>query len=433
MFRVFGDIENNTALFDTVMRNIALTPPNRRIIYLGDMYSPYDPNTTIDQVGQLLRAHRIPILNVFNQTNIHDIDYVQSQWRALYNQKHLDIYNKEYIQFMTRSPLGFPLDEDPKQTKQCIQFGIKRVQPPPKSIPPKPNGFKLGNNRFAILAESNESYTTPTPPVKPVQPLMYQNKPNWNQSLGSSNDPSVPIIILGNKDLGFVRQMLDPIRMSTNHKHKLRVVYHSFRKYDNGKIHAHKYTCNELNIMYTFIMQTRHYFIYNGILYIHCYGNAIRFNHVPFNKIVCGHNKGFGMFKDDKHKGKSIFMIDYTGATDETLIPPNVYFDINGSHVAMQDDRFIPTDYKPCKMVSVSENMLLSPLTGHYEDSSEDVEVTRHTEMIKQAFLTVRRTNKVYHQNKYTKYHDCYSDTELLDNEHFFDDIDFKSMYAKDT
>lgn len=363
MYRIFGDIENSQKVFDTTIRNLSDTSSTTRIIYLGDMYAHYASSTTIGRIHKILQHHHIQIVNKFNETNIHDIDYVQNIWMTLYNQKHLDIYDKEYIQSMNDSPLDLPPDETPRPRPNSL-FGT-RVQPPapslnkykrvqPPATPIQKVNIQAGRNRFAMLSDSSDSDDDDTPTHVPAYqppthvPAYQPPKPNWNRSLGASNDPQSPVFILGNKEMAFMLQMVHPISLHTTSDHKLVIEYYSSRKRDNRKRCVNEYTFDELNIMYTYMSQIRHHYYCDDILCIHNYDNAKMFMgsaHQGFNftRIICGHNRGFGQFSDDKYRGKSIYMIDYTGRDDETNIPSKVYIDINDRKVIMYGNR-IRTD-----------------------------------------------------------------------------------------
>lgn len=241
---------------------------------------------------------------------------------------------------------------------------------------------------------------------------------DYNQSLGSINGRNAPIFLFGNKDVYFMLQMKRPITFVTTDDHKLIVTYHSFRHHDNGELKTNTYTAHELNVMHTYLSNCRHYYVDDNVLYIHCYGNARKVRSLTFNKIVCGHNKGFGFFHDDDYTDKHIFMLDYTVIKIDSLIPPRVYFDVSNSFVKMMDDRFYPTILPGCKLVSVSDRMVSSPNGDAYIDEENEIEIRRHRprEPVVPTILNVPVSTRLHHVNRYTRRHNCYSDSELMDD-----------------
>lgn len=431
MYRVFGDIEEKDAIFDTMMTNLRNTDTNRRIIYLGDFYSPWSSSKCIDQIKTILEYHGIDLLTPFTPANITDIPHVQCMWQELFDRKICNVYKEGHIQFFQTSPLSYPTDSGVifKGPRRNIINGVRTPQteenlPKPKSNP-QPQPIRAAVNKFSILANETSDSPPQTPKKMYKHPRQYQRARNvqsnitnidYNQTLGSTNKPNDPIFIFGNKDVAFIMQILQPIKITIGDDHKLITTYHSFRKYDNGAIRVNTYTAEELNIMYTLLSHCRHYYIDNNICYIHCYRNARYLDCLPFNKIVCGHNKAFGMFKDDDIRNKFIFMLDYTIIDDDNQLPPQVYFDVNKSRVIMNDDRFFPPAMlDTCHMVSISENMLTTPI-GDWIDPSNDIEV-HHTQSQLGAIHAVPVVNQLTHLNKFTQRHDCYSDTELVDDE----------------
>lgn len=511
MYRVYGDIENRTHLFNTVMTNLRTTPSTRRTMYLGDLYSPRDSSQCISQIEQILNHHGIEIPVIFNDANIHDHDFLRSIWDDLYELKHIGIYKTSFVQFFAESPLKYQTDSghiphikrgnnngivprrfSNRRTPNAPNSDTRQASPPqenpreevvqrsaepvpqPQREPARqqssnayvPFHFRQNNqpiiqlrttNRFNVLAEpepETQTVTTP-PPASPVttrstinDPVISEynrridamfadqppNRPStrqqstrqpnhrtpidYNQSLGSINGRNSPIFIFGNKDIYFMLQMKRPITFVTNDEHKLIVTYHSFRHHDNGELRTNKYTAHELNVMHAYISNCRHYYVDNNILYIHCYGNARKVRSLTFNKIVCGHNKGFGLFRDPDYTDKNIFMLDYTIIKIDSLIPPRVYFDVNESFVKMMDDRFYPTALPGCVLVSVSDRMVSSPNGDAYLDNANEIEVRRHIprEPVIPTIHNVPLSTRLHHVNRYTRLHDCYSDSELMED-----------------
>ena len=439
MYRVFGDIEDKDAVFNIMMSNLRNTEPPRRIIYLGDFYSPWSSSKCIDQIQTILEFHGIELLTPFTDSNIHDIKHLQEMWQDLFDRKCLSVYKDGHIQFFQTSPLSYPTDSGaifkgrdrnvfngrPKPTTTEPFVRGQSIQPPTPVL--------KTTNKFSILA--NDTSDSPPQTPKKTHNVRHQklhprgrtpqrttpsSKPDknidFNQSLGSRNNADDPIFLFGNKDVAFIMQLLQPIKITVGDDHKLITTYHSFRKYDNGAIRVNSYTASELNTMFTLLSHCRHYYVDNNICYVHCYRNARYLDCLPFNKIVCGHNKAFGMFKDDEIKGKFIFMLDYTIIDDDNQLPPQVYFDVNKSRVIMNDDRFFPPAMlESCHMVSISENMLTTPI-GDWIDPANDIEV-HHAQSSLGAIISVPVVNQLRHLNKYTQRHDCYSDTELVDDD----------------
>lgn len=453
MYRVFGDIEDKDSVFNIMMSNLRNTEPPRRIIYLGDFYSPWSSSKCIDQIQTILEYHGIEPLTPFTDSNLHDIQHLQYMWQDLFDRKRLNVYKEGHIQFFQTSPLSYPTDSGaifkgkdrnmfngrPKSNIDAYgksttdSFVRASAEPFIKARMTQPPAPKLNTtNKFSILAND----TSDSPPSTPKKTHRRQQKPgphgrtpqrstpipkpdksiDYNQSLGSRNKADDPIFLFGNKDVGFIMQLLQPIKLTVTDDHKLITTYHSFRKYDNGAIRVNSYTASELNTMFTLLSHCRHYYVDHNICYIHCYRNARYLDCLPFNKIVCGHNKAFGMFKDDEIKGKFIFMLDYTIIDDDNQLPPQVYFDVNKSRVIMNDDRFFPPAMlESCHMISISDNMLTTPI-GDWIDPANDIEV-HHAQSSLGAIISVPVVNQLRHLNKYTQRHDCYSDTELVDDE----------------
>lgn len=417
------------------MANLRNTDLSRRIIYLGDFYSPWSASMCIEQIRTILEYHGVDLITPFTDSNVHDIPHLQEMWQELFERKLLHIYKDGFVQFFQTSPLTYPTDSGTifKGRNRNVNNGLRT--PPSESPPPKPPQpqIKAGTNKFSILADDDEDEDsdTPPPPKKTTshprgrrrggsqrvsQPYHVDKSVDYNQSLGSTNKPTDPIFIFGNKEVAFVRQLLQPIKIVVGEDNRVIVTYHSFRKYDKGAIRVNTYTAAELNVMYTVLNHCRHYYTDNGICYVHCYRNARYLDSIPFNKIVCGHNKAFGMFKDDEIRGKFIFMLDYTIVDDENLLPSQVYFDVNKTRVIMNDDRFFPPAMiDNCRMISVSDNMVTTQM-GDWIDPANDVEV-HHAKNVFGDINSVPIVNRLTHLNKYTQRHDCYSDTELVDDD----------------
>lgn len=423
MYRVFGDIEDKPKLFQTVMDNLSATKYDRRCIYLGDIYTAHHSTLCISQIEQILIKHNIEIVDLFNNDNIHDHNFLKQNWQQMYNDKHIDIYNMNYIQYFAHSPTIYPTDSGHILTRSHQRQTLQPTQPQ-ITKPKRSNNNKFkSKNKFSILADNHQP--------QPLQSVINNLPIDYNQSLGSLNNSTSPIFIFGNKDVGFVLQMLKHIKIVTTDEHSLIVTYHSFRHYDNGKLCTNIYTSHELNVMWTFISNCRHYYIDNNILYVHCFLNGRKLDpFVQFNKIVCGHHKGFGMLTSSEYNNKYIFMIDYTVIDNDMLIPSKVYFDVNKSRITMVDDRFFPTTARNCNLVSISEKMVNDPNddgTNNFKPRKTFTEMLNGEVVIKHPFGNLyipkfHQMNKVRHLNRHTLRHDCYSDSELI-IEHNNDDF----------
>lgn len=456
MYRVFGDIEHkNKIITQTIIGINDSFKSNRRMIFLGDIFTLAHPSESIADIELLLSLFDIPIIDRFDDDlfpfNVENVKYI---WNELYKTKHIDIYNVDYIQFMCASPLKYHKD------RYITNDSNNNASNDVCAVNVKSSNDKSYNtyNRFNILSKK---YTHQlNQPIIPIINIANQKnkhthqsptktssktktKPNYpldqlitdNQSLNSINNPSSPIFIFGNKEIGFILQFIKCSRINVNNN-KCIVMYHAFNYKNKGSLNVNTYSRHEINVMFAYLSNCRHYFIDNNIMYLHCFMNARMFQSLQFNKIVCGHNKGFGMFRDNKYKDKSIFMIDYTCIDDETLIPNKPYFDINYSRVIMNDDRFFPIIISSCTLISYSEKSIqsLQQQGNIYYTSSinethnmfNDVDIIH----LHDKFHAINDNNKpllikcdkLLHMNKYTIYHDSYSDTELLDDKEW--DID---------
>ena len=133
------------------------------------------------------------------------------------------------------------------------------------------------------------------------------------------------IFLFGNKEIAFIRDLCEESNITISDS----LINVSYKK-DDETNSVSTFSCHQLNVMLSYLYLCRHYFITGDILFTHCYLNSMKMRDIKIGKIICGHNKGFGKFFDDKLPNTEIYMNDLTCGSS---IPDDVSIKVSTSFV----------------------------------------------------------------------------------------------------
>lgn len=342
MYRAFGDLEANDSIKATYMNNIKQDyDPKRRHVYLGDLYNPFKSAESIALIREIMNFHHTPIKSIFTKKNIHTRGFIKQKFTELYELMNMHIYDERTGVYFT--------DDRTDASGKVVHI---------------PYYNDMTHNYVIVPRRSKVVYDL---------------------------SEEVPVYVYGNKELYFVLDIVNgEITCPKKLKHCIKVVH----KTKFGDTYTNIINVDELNIMYSYLSVGRHYFYADNTVYIHCYQNARHLiDAFKFDKIVCGHHKGRGIFVDPelsrKHPTKSenmlIFMNDYTGIdTDKVELPSKLYVDITNGKINMHDNRCV----QPClrtirPIINIDEEEDVSVSTHDSDESTSDIIVFEDSECFK--------------------------------------------------
>ena len=225
---------------------------------------------------------------------------------------------------------------------KSIEYLLNYFEIPIKShITPGSNSNYI-YSLFDKLYETKEIYK-----YKDKYPQFLSSNPTVN----TCKKPISPVVfIFGNKEVEFMKMMKYSIR-NTHDLNKQTYnglnIRSNFIKDIRSTEPMHAFmTYEQLNILYNYLEQCIHYILDDKFLYIHCYMNFIRLpieGKKEVKNIICGHNKGFGIFHEER-KGEymncNIYMNDLTKYDKQ--IPNCIYFYVHNDIIEIEKVKRFP-------------------------------------------------------------------------------------------
>lgn len=267
---IFGDIEGNMEIYNNTLECIKRNWDTSRFMFLGDIYSARNVNDSINIIKSLssyfwdneevITKHSDPI-------------EVLRLFQTLWKDKDMKCINSKYRQFWRHVPKASKLSTTLNKRNH---FNYDRV---------------TGNITDNLSGNSKDSNST----------MHFKYK-----------------FLFGNKEIEFLSDIISSknITKFTTNTHGTQTTYFNIPiTYFNNNTKLEETTVNvysysQLNVMYNYLAHCEHYHVENNILYTHCYFNCNMIEGI--NKVVAGHNKGYGKFSDVKYNGMEIYLIDLT-------------------------------------------------------------------------------------------------------------------------
>lgn len=349
---IFGDIEGNQDIYKNTVRCICDNLDNGKFIFLGDIYE-HDNTDSIAMIETLTSIFYDQKEIIKNETSA---DEVKELFENLWKNKGLNCYGDKYLNIWRNFPKQSYDEtitmnkETPNDLEYKFLFGnkevefvydlitakkITRCELKIDKIESRENSNKssvITKYHAKFLHKSNEKKTNivdksvneDSKPIKLITPnsngtgytTISLNVPQLNSQADSQLDSKYNCLDVMKtlKDASEVCMTKDPIKSS-----KIYVIYEIRTTYHNAHTGEEEdcyrlFTRSQLNIMYNYLMNCYNYYIDNDTLYTHCYFNFDKFTNYKHSlrKIVCGHNKGYGIFGDYKFRGLMIYMVDTT-------------------------------------------------------------------------------------------------------------------------
>lgn len=390
---IFGDIEGNKDIYKNTVRCICDNLDNGKFIFLGDIYE-HDNTDSIAMIEKLTSIFYDQKEIIKNETSA---DEVKELFENLWKSKELNCYGDKHLNIWRNLPKQSDDEtmtmnkETPNDLEYKFLFGNKEVEFVYDLITAKKITrcelkidkieSREDSNKSSIITkyhakflhekdekdEKNEKKTNivdkqvneKSKPIKLITPnsngsgftSISLNIPQTENKVDTQIDEtgdskySCLDVMKTLKDASEACMIKDPIKSS-----KIYVIYEIRATYHNAHTGEEEdcyrlFTRSQLNIMYNYLMNCYNYYIDNDTLYTHCYFNFDKFANYKYNlrKIVCGHNKGYGIFGDYKFRGLTIYMVDITTSKpkqSKTLM--NNYIIKNGNNFELANKFTFP-------------------------------------------------------------------------------------------
>lgn len=145
------------------------------------------------------------------------------------------------------------------------------------------------------------------------------------QDLSQTNKYFKYKFLFGNKEIKFIHDILNSknIQKETidNSSHLIIPVIYEDKNTNTTVENTITFSYHQLNVMINYLYHCYNYCIMNDILFTHCYFNYAKLMEgMNVKTVVCGHSRGYGVFKDSRFPEIDIYMIDFTGLKDGTRI-----------------------------------------------------------------------------------------------------------------
>lgn len=118
-YRVFGDIEGNMEIFESIKRELNT---NQCFIFLGDIFSIKNINSSIIIIKYLMNYFEFKIKEYFDDNT--DSKIIKHKIHQLKSKKSIESYNPNYSQFW----LSIPKENDSYDKKCIFLFGNKEIE-----------------------------------------------------------------------------------------------------------------------------------------------------------------------------------------------------------------------------------------------------------------------------------------------------------------
>lgn len=256
-FYVVGDIESNDRAFDDAIECIKLSH-EKMIVFLGDIYSSADSSKSVSHIAEILWRLQIPVQKCIDETF-----------------KATEHSTEEVFKFCN----------DIKSLFTTLFF----------------------YHRLDLYTITNKLKNGPGF-AKLVQRELEPKEDNY-------------VFILGNKECNLITDMhylsetnIIDGRFVGNYKY---IFQH---KTYQSKV---SFSLHELNVLITYLNLSSHFFIRNETLFTHIYVSGrylMKIAKLPnIRRIVSGHNRCFGIYRDPANSKIEIFMMDVSHEKDSLI------------------------------------------------------------------------------------------------------------------
>ena len=287
MFYVVGDIENSSTAYRDAIELIDKVKCKNTIVFLGDIYTPMDPNGSVTRIRT--------ILNKFG------------------------IRTHEFIHYKTSaSPI-----EMCKKIHRKLELLAKDIS-------------------LDIYSDTNKIKTsTKTDLIKSV---LADDMARANDCF----DKKQPIFMFGNKELDILRDLLN--LQGVNVSKGMFTGNFKYVSKQQQKLATISFTIDELNVLMTYLSLCMHCVYRNGIMLAHIYINIrsiIRFinsdkykgDKLVVHSIIAGHNRSYGKFFDTSLRliepRITIYLLDISHHTKRH---PRNFIEVNDKKISFITD-----------------------------------------------------------------------------------------------